>query len=83
MSVVRFLKSAGWTAIAVAFVASVAPAEASAQGRTRADRASQERDGGSRADAGRQRNAAEVRGQRARLVARGGGDSAARRGQHL
>jgi hypothetical protein len=58
------LKSAGWAAIAVAFVASVAPAEASAQGRSRADRASQERDGGSRADAGRQRNATEARGQR-------------------
>jgi len=63
MSVGKFLKSGGWAALAVALATSVAPADASAQGRNRAERMAQEREGGDRADGG-QRNAMEIRGQR-------------------
>jgi hypothetical protein len=63
MSVGMFMKSGGWAALAVALAVSVGPADASAQGRARAERMTQEREGGDRADSG-QRNAMEIRGQR-------------------
>jgi len=67
MSVGKFLKNAGWAAIAAAFVASVVPAEAHAQSRSRAERMQQHREGGPRADAG-QRSRMEARGQRVRAA---------------
>jgi hypothetical protein len=63
MSVGKFLMSGGWAATAAALAVFIVPAEVSAQGRDRAERMSQEREGGDRADGG-QRNAMEIRGQR-------------------
>jgi hypothetical protein len=63
MSVGKFLRSGGWAAMSVALAAFVLPTDASAQGRNRAERMTQEREGGDRADVG-QRNAMEIRGQR-------------------